>query len=105
MTALPSGASGAGQPCYGRVPQAARAGLRPPVCRREHTYTNPAPLCPQYYDLPSLSLRGAAWRQMQAGLTGFRVDKVARPQGVKVMAGFRAAAEPATWRNYVYRDT
>ena len=63
------------------------------------------PLCPQYYDLPSLSLRGAAWRQMQAGLTGFRVDKVARPQGVKVMAGFRAAAEPATWRNYVYRDT
>lgn len=35
----------------------------------------PPPL-PQYYDLPSVSIRNGLWPLMQAGLPGFRVDKV-----------------------------
>ncbi|KAI7842797.1 hypothetical protein COHA_003543 [Chlorella ohadii] len=30
----------------------------------------------QYYDLPVVSVRAAAWRLMQAGIEGFKVDKV-----------------------------
>ncbi|PSC73416.1 hypothetical protein C2E20_3417 [Micractinium conductrix] len=35
-----------------------------------------------YYDLPSVSLRAAAWRLMEAGVEGFKVDKLLRPGGL-----------------------
>ena len=42
--------------------------------------THPAPLPPppplQYYDVPSLSVRSAVFPLMQAGVPGFRPDKI-----------------------------
>ncbi|KAL4431448.1 hypothetical protein ABPG75_006704 [Micractinium tetrahymenae] len=56
----------------------------------------------QYYDLPSMSLRVAAWRLMQQGVEGFKVDKVLRP-GITYN---RKALRQATTNTsaYIYAD-
>lgn len=51
-------------------------------------------LPPQYYDLPSVSLRAAAWRNMRDGVDGFRV------RGGCTALHWRAAVQPShTWQS------
>lgn len=60
----------------------------------------------QYYDLPSLSLRSAAWRLMQAGIDGFRVDRVILEGSRDASTGEPIpAAEPGTEASFMYLDT
>ncbi|KAL4423959.1 hypothetical protein ABPG75_001260 [Micractinium tetrahymenae] len=58
-----------------------------------------------YYDLPSVSVRAAVWRLMQAGVEGFKTDKMVRPGSVNPETGkpFERATEEEAL-SYFYGD-
>lgn len=57
----------------------------------------------QYYDLPSVSLRAAAWHLMQLGIEGFKVDQVLRP-GISYAGRPLPQADPSQSSQYIYED-
>lgn len=57
----------------------------------------------RYYDLPSMSLRGAAWRQMYENMDGFKVGEVMHPN-VKVRGVLLPQAPAGQAASYVYDD-
>lgn len=62
-------------------------------------------LLSHYYDVPSLSLRGAAWRLMQAGIKGFKVDRTILEGNRDATTGEPIpAAEPGRSGDYLYLD-
>ncbi|PSC75050.1 hypothetical protein C2E20_1732 [Micractinium conductrix] len=59
-----------------------------------------------YYDLPSLSLKAATWRLMEAGVEGFKVDGVlSRGSRDGVTGEPIPAAAPRRASSYLYLDT
>lgn len=60
----------------------------------------------QYYDIPSLSLRAAAWQLMAAGIPGFKVDKLIL-EGNRVASTGEAipTADSHSQADYLYIDT
>ncbi|KAL4421750.1 hypothetical protein ABPG77_009733 [Micractinium sp. CCAP 211/92] len=57
----------------------------------------------QYYDVPSMSLRAAAWRLMQQGIEGFKVDQVLRP-GISYKGRALPQADPSQRNQFIYDD-
>ncbi|KAL4422911.1 hypothetical protein ABPG75_009108 [Micractinium tetrahymenae] len=63
-------------------------------------------LLSHFYDIPSLSLRAAAWRLMQAGIEGFKVDRTILEGNRDAATGDPIpAAEPGMSGDYLYLDT
>ena len=80
------------------MPQCCGWGQQAP---RPHPCSRPPP---QYYDLPSVSLRSAIWHDMFTRVKGFKPDKVLGFNISTPLGDIIPQAEPGNEREYFYAD-